>query len=146
MFDISWGKILIVGIVALVFIKPQDLPDALRTLGQMVGKLRRMASDFQYQFTQAINESGIKDVQSGLDSTTNFNPVSYARDQIKDAIGEFKPVSLNATGPDSQNLTLPEPVIPAQTELPPLDLNPPVEAVEAPVKKRAAKKKETEEL
>lgn len=129
MFDISFGKILIVGIVALLFIKPQDLPDALRTLGQMVGKLRRMASDFQYQFTQAINESGVKDIQSGLDATTNFNPVSYARDQIKSAIDDFKPEN---SSPEIQGplalKDIPDPVIePISSDpMPPIDLVPPM--------------------
>ena len=134
MFDISFGKILIVGIVALIFIKPQDLPDALRTLGQMVGKLRRMASDFQYQFTQAINESGVKDIQSGIDTTTNFNPVSYARDQIKSAIDDFKP---ETQGPLALK-DMPDPVIePISSDpMPPIDLTPP--EPEKPKRKKKA--------
>jgi sec-independent protein translocase protein TatB len=121
MFDISWGKILIVGIVALIFIKPQDLPDALRTLGQMVGKLRRMASDFQYQFSQAINESGVKDIQSTIDNTATFNPVSYARDQIKSAIDDFKPAE-DVQGP-LQLSQIPDPVIEPISSEPMPDLN-----------------------
>jgi sec-independent protein translocase protein TatB len=44
MFDISWGKLVIIGVVALIVIGPKELPAVLRTLGQWMGKIRRMAS------------------------------------------------------------------------------------------------------
>ena len=54
MFDIDAGKILVVGVVALLVIGPKDLPRVLRTVGQTVGKMRRMAAEFQNQFAEAI--------------------------------------------------------------------------------------------
>jgi sec-independent protein translocase protein TatB len=114
------------------------LPEALRTLGQMVGKLRRMASDFQYQFSQAINESGVKDIQSTIDNTATFNPVSYARDQLKSAIDDFKPAE-NVQGP-LQLSQIPDPVIePISNEpMPLIDLSPPEPEPEKPKRKKKA--------
>jgi Sec-independent protein translocase protein TatA len=43
MFDMSWGEMLIIGAVALIVIGPKDLPKTLRTVGNIVGKVRRMA-------------------------------------------------------------------------------------------------------
>ena len=57
MFDIDAGKILVVGVVALLVIGPKDLPRVLRTVGQYVGKMRRMASEFQGQFMDAMKEA-----------------------------------------------------------------------------------------
>ena len=34
MFDIGWGKLVIIGVVALIVIGPKELPAVLRTLGQ----------------------------------------------------------------------------------------------------------------
>lgn len=125
MFDIGWGKILIVGMVALIVIGPHELPEVLRTLGKTVNKLKRMASDFQYQFSQALNETGVNEAKSSIDNATNFNPVSYARDSIKDAIEDFKP-NVDPVGPPSLK-DLPDPVIaPVSHEpAPPIDLLPP---------------------
>ena len=53
MFDIGWGELLIIGIVALIAIGPKELPAALRALGQWMGKIRRMAGEFQNQFQLA---------------------------------------------------------------------------------------------
>jgi sec-independent protein translocase protein TatA len=40
MFDMSWGEVLVIGAVALIVIGPKDLPKALRTVGNMIGKIR----------------------------------------------------------------------------------------------------------
>ena len=42
MFDIGWGELVLIGVVALIVIGPKELPGTLRTLGQWMGKLRRM--------------------------------------------------------------------------------------------------------
>ena len=57
MFEIGWGELLIIGIVALIAIGPKELPGVLRTLGQWMSKLRRMASEFQGQFQEAMREA-----------------------------------------------------------------------------------------
>ena len=56
MFDLDISKMIIVGIVALAVIPPKDLPRVMRTVGQTVGKMRRMASEFQGQFMEAMRE------------------------------------------------------------------------------------------
>ena len=45
MFEIGWGELLIIGVVALIAIGPKELPGVLRTLGQWMNNLRRMASE-----------------------------------------------------------------------------------------------------
>jgi sec-independent protein translocase protein TatB len=57
MFDLDAGKLLVFGVVALAVIPPKDLPRVLRTVGQYVGKMRRMASEFQGQFMDAMKEA-----------------------------------------------------------------------------------------
>jgi len=57
MFDLDAGKMLVFGIVALAVIPPKDLPRVLRTVGQYVGRMRRMAAEFQGQFMDAMKEA-----------------------------------------------------------------------------------------
>ena len=63
MFDFDAGKLIIVGIIALIFIPPKDLPRVLRQVGQFVGKMKRMASDFQGQFMDAMREADMADLR-----------------------------------------------------------------------------------
>ena len=67
MFELDWGKLVIIGIVALIAIGPKELPTVLRTLGQWVGKIRRMASEFQGQFQEALREAEMADLKKSFD-------------------------------------------------------------------------------
>ncbi len=63
MFDFDFTKLLVVGVLALIFIPPKDLPRVLRQLGQGYGKLQRLASDFRRQITEALEEADIDSVK-----------------------------------------------------------------------------------
>jgi sec-independent protein translocase protein TatB len=102
MFDIGWGELVVIGIVALVVIGPKELPTVLRTVGQWMGKMRRMASEFQGQFQEAMREAELADLKKQIDTlhdTTNnltsFNPVESARKEIEGAL-EDKPKPADA--------------------------------------------------
>jgi sec-independent protein translocase protein TatB len=92
MFDIGWSELLLIGIVALIAIGPKELPTVLRTLGQWMGKLRRMASEFQNQFQEAMREAEMADLKKQVDevtsqaqSYTNFDPVGEVRREFESA-------------------------------------------------------------
>jgi sec-independent protein translocase protein TatB len=67
MFEIGWSELLLIGIVALIAIGPKELPTVLRTLGQWMSKLRRMASEFQSQFQEALREAEMADLKNRRD-------------------------------------------------------------------------------
>jgi sec-independent protein translocase protein TatB len=90
MFDIGWGELLVIGIVALVAIGPKELPGVLRTVGQWTGKLRRMATEFQNQFHEAMREAELADLKKQVDEMTSevrgygsFDPVSDVRRELE---------------------------------------------------------------
>ena len=74
MFDIGWGELLVIGMVALIAIGPKELPGVLRMLGQWMGKIRRMASEFQGQFQEAMREAEMADVKKELDAIGDAVP------------------------------------------------------------------------
>ena len=59
MFDFDFSKILIVGAIALIVVGPKDLPRVLRILGQMAGKLRRIADDVKKRFADLADQAGL---------------------------------------------------------------------------------------
>ena len=71
MFDISWGKLVIIGVVALIVIGPKELPGVLRQLGQWMTRIRRMAAEFQGQFNDAMREAEMADLKKTFDETTS---------------------------------------------------------------------------
>lgn len=99
MFDMSWGEIMVIGGVALIVIGPKDLPKALRTVGQMTTKVRRLAGEFQAQFSEAMREAELESVKKeveglnrGVAAATSaaFNPIQTIRDELKSSV-ETKP-------------------------------------------------------
>src|ERR1700753_2721030 len=67
MFDIGWSELALSAVVALVAIGPKELPGVLRTVGQWVGKVRRMASEFQGQFQEAMRGAEMADLKKSFD-------------------------------------------------------------------------------
>src|SRR3954462_7362861 len=67
MFDIGWSELVVIAVVALIAIGPKELPGVLRMVGQWMGKARRMASEFQGQFQEAMREAEMADLKKIFD-------------------------------------------------------------------------------
>ncbi len=144
MFDIGGGELLVIGIVALVVIGPKELPGLLRTAGNAMGKVRRMASEFRGQFDEAMREAELDQAKKAFtdvndvaqSATTSFNPLETIRNEIKSVKDEIKGTTATS---------LPDPVIPLPAEAPPVSIvaeAPPAAktAEPAPKPKRSRKK------
>lgn len=55
--DFSLAEMLVVGVVALVCIGPKELPGTMRTVGKVVGKLRRQANQFWQEIQQDMPDA-----------------------------------------------------------------------------------------
>ncbi len=96
MFDIGWGELLVIGVVALIAIGPKELPSALRALGQWMHKVRRMAGEFQNQFHEAMREAELADLKKEVDEMastatkfTSIEPLDQTRKEVESALGVF---------------------------------------------------------
>jgi sec-independent protein translocase protein TatB len=120
MFDLDISKMIIVGIVALAVIPPKDLPRVMRTVGQTIGKMRRMASEFQGQFMEAMREvereadleSVKKEFQAINDQAkidTSFDPVGLMREDMTKAVETSAAApEVGATDVDKPEIDKPE--------------------------------------
>jgi sec-independent protein translocase protein TatB len=68
MFDMTSGKLLILGIVALLVIGPKDLPALLRTIGKYIGIIKRHAAEFRAQFDEAMRDSELQQLKKDVES------------------------------------------------------------------------------
>ena len=89
MFDISWTEFLLIGVVALIFIGPKELPSVLRTLGQWTRRIRSMAADFQNQFQEAMREAEMADLKKQVDDIAHdiksYDPLKDVRADVEAA-------------------------------------------------------------
>ena len=63
MFDVGASELLLIVIVAIVVIGPKDLPLALRTAGQWIGKVRRVSAHFRSGIETMIREAELEDME-----------------------------------------------------------------------------------
>jgi sec-independent protein translocase protein TatB len=125
MFDIGWGELVLIGIVALIAIGPKELPGVLRSLGHWMTKLRRMASEFQGQFQEAMREAEMQDIKKQVDQISdaargfsNFDPL---KDDNYDGLAP-KPENKTATPAPASGETTPVSAEPAAPALPEPDI------------------------
>jgi sec-independent protein translocase protein TatB len=88
MFEIGWAELLVIGVVALIVIGPEDLPQMFRQVGRFTAKLRSMGREFQRAMDQAAKDSGVKDVAKDLKSVTS--PKAMGLDAVKAAADKFE--------------------------------------------------------
>ncbi|MBE1236163.1 twin-arginine translocase subunit TatB [Phaeovibrio sulfidiphilus] len=88
MFDIGWGEILVVAVIALVVIGPKELPVVLRTLGRWTRRIRLMASQVQGQVDTLIREAELEEVRDTLKAARPSN-VARALDRTIDPDGSI---------------------------------------------------------
>jgi sec-independent protein translocase protein TatB len=125
MFDLDFGKLVVIGIIALIAIGPKELPAVLRTVGQYMTKIRRMAAEFQGQFQEAMREAEMADMKKHVDEisdaakglTSSFDPLGVTHPEAG-SVAEDKPAPAPpstpaepaAIAPVDVTVPLPEPV------------------------------------
>jgi sec-independent protein translocase protein TatB len=133
MFDFSWSELLLIGAVALIFIGPKELPGVLRTLGQWMSKVRRMAGDFQNQFHDAMREAELHDLKKEVDEMaahaaqySNFDPLADVRKGMESAQQDVERAVADAPVAGGPAAGEPHPQAPAAEPAAPSGASPPV--------------------
>ena len=122
MFDIGWSELVVIAVVALIAIGPKELPGVLRTVGQYMGKIRRMASEFQGQFQEAMREAEMADLKKQVDEMTDtakgftdFDPLASVKKEVDsftaDPLGSSTSSAASAS-PEAAAPSAPAPVSP----------------------------------
>jgi sec-independent protein translocase protein TatB len=116
--DIGWAELMLIGVVALIVIGPEDLPDMFRQLGRFTAKLRQMSREFSRAMEQAAKDSGVKDVADDLKAATSAK--SLGLNKVREAADRFEkwdPIK-NAAKPTKPLTPPPMPATPAVAAAP----------------------------
>src|SRR2546423_1212316 len=127
MFDIGWSELVVIAVVALIAIGPKELPGVLRMVGQWMGKARKMASEFQGQFQEAMREAEMADLKKSFDevkeAATGFaggNIMTSLQKDVGDAlqIADIDKPSNEAAGDPQIASAIGEPLTPTTPAAP----------------------------
>ena len=89
MFDLGWGELLVVGVVALVVLGPKELPNALRTVSNLTRAARKLAGEFQSGINEIVREAELEDARKAAQSISKGS-ISQAIERAVDPTGEMK--------------------------------------------------------
>jgi len=56
MFNLGFSELIIIGVLALVFIGPKQLPEVARMIGRMLNELKRATGEFQSSVSKGVRE------------------------------------------------------------------------------------------
>ena len=96
MFDIGWTELLVIGIVALIVVGPQDLPRMFAALGRFTAKARSMGREFQRAMDDAAKDTGVSETARDLRNMTSKKNLGL--DKIEDAAKKFESWDPSKTG------------------------------------------------
>jgi len=63
MFDVSFGELLIIAVVALIVIGPEKLPKVARTLGLLAGRMQRYVSTLKGDIERELKTDEFRKLQ-----------------------------------------------------------------------------------
>jgi sec-independent protein translocase protein TatB len=102
-FNVGGQEFLVILLLALLVLGPERLPGAIRTVGRVVGELRRISGGFQSELRDALAEplASVQEIRSSVqDVAANFqNAVAQAANSdpvpevstVVDAVEPAKP-------------------------------------------------------
>ena len=83
MFDIGWTEMVVLAIIAIIFVGPKELPGMVRSVAQVVKKLRSLAHDFYGQFDKAMKDAEIDELKKTLSDPLSIGDSAPNSDKKK---------------------------------------------------------------
>lgn len=127
MFDIGFSELLVIAIVALIVIGPQQLPKVARTLGHLFGRMQRYVNDVKADITREMELEELKKMRASMEDAarsfqtsvdkevssteSELNKMAQDAQSAVDGFGEAAPPAAEQPAPEAK----PQPPAPKQT-------------------------------
>ncbi|WP_291202457.1 Sec-independent protein translocase protein TatB [Hyphomonas sp.] len=99
---IGFSEILVLGLAALIFVGPKDLPMLMRKLGQFIGKGRRMAREFQSAFEDIARQSELDELKKEIEALKRSNMMTQAQEDLAAVEADINSAVMRQSGAPSQ--------------------------------------------
>jgi sec-independent protein translocase protein TatB len=107
MFNIDWGELFVIVVVALIVVGPKDLPRMMRKVGQWAGRARAMADQFRRSFDDIARQSELEELRaevnrlqtSAMDPAAEIESAMYPQGRLPDLNSNLGDESFTAPTP-----------------------------------------------
>jgi sec-independent protein translocase protein TatB len=128
---IGMPEMLVVLVLALVVVGPQQLPVLMRRIGRMLAQARGMAKDFQASFDELGRDTELSDLRKEIEALKRGNPIEEISGELdkaaleaqNDKIRQLKMASANRIG--DERFGAPQPPRPTSSKPAPSKPAPP---------------------
>jgi sec-independent protein translocase protein TatB len=98
MFDISFTEIMVIAVVALIVVGPERLPKVARTLGHLLGRVRRYVGDVKNDIQREMEVEELNELHTSVQKAAHS-----IENSVREEVSELKAAgSVNtATTPTS---------------------------------------------
>ncbi|HCG77672.1 MULTISPECIES: Sec-independent protein translocase protein TatB [Thalassolituus] len=102
MFDMGFMELMVIGVLALLVLGPERLPKAARTMGLIIGRVRRSVSNFQEDLERQARTEELKaklrDPAATFLDEDILNPASMRKPNVtQETSQEKEPASTEST-------------------------------------------------
>jgi sec-independent protein translocase protein TatB len=72
MFNLGFGEMIVIGMIALIFIGPKQLPEVARTLAKLINEVKRAVGDVSGSFKKSRTDvdDWVKDLSTQIANAT----------------------------------------------------------------------------
>jgi sec-independent protein translocase protein TatB len=85
MFDISFTEIIVIAVVALIVVGPERLPKVARTLGHLLGRVRRYVGDVKNDIQREMEVEELNKLHTSVQKAAHS-----VEDSVREEINELK--------------------------------------------------------
>ena len=111
MFDVGFAELVLIAVVGLLVIGPEQLPDTIRTLSAWLNKIRRSYNDIRMEVQQELhNESILKELRDTGEHIKNEseeieNAIGKQYGELSSQLSEFPPAKADNIAVDQLKTT-----------------------------------------
>lgn len=103
MFDISFTEIMVIAVVALIVVGPERLPKVARTLGHLLGRVRRYVSNVKKDIQQEMEVEELNELHTSMQ-----NAAHSIKNSVRDEASELEAVGSVDTATTATSTLQPE--------------------------------------
>ena len=92
MFDVSFGELMVIAVVALIVIGPEKLPKVARTLGLLAGRMQRYVATVKSDIERELRTEELRKLHGDITQATGklesdmAQEIRHAQDAASDTV------------------------------------------------------------
>ena len=115
MFDVSFGELTLIGLVALVVLGPERMPKVARTVGHLLGRAQRYAATVKADINREMQLEELKNLQQQMESSAQEvqSSVNAEMHSVRESLDESAALFPGHETLESSAVTATAPEVPA---------------------------------